>query len=114
MLLLDLLVVVATGIAFTTYMLGVLIDPTVSIVVGLLLVGRGVLAVVPRDKRAVAATSGSLGVVTAVVVAPRFVTRFTGVRDELTLSLLLSGVVRLLTVALVHLTTFRQPAPQTN
>lgn len=109
----DLLLVTATGIAFTTYMLGVLLDPTAGIAVSLVLVSIGVLTVVPREKRAVAATSGLLGVVIAGVVAPRFVTRFTGVPDELTLSLLLSGVVLLLTVGLLHLTTFSRTAPQT-
>lgn len=106
----DLLLVVATGIAFATYMLGVLLDPMAGVVVGILLLGAGLFTVVPRVKWVVAGGSGALGVLLAGVVVPRFVTRFTGVADELTLSLLLSGLVILLTVVSLHVTTFTRPA----
>lgn len=106
----DGLVIAAAGIAFVTYVLGVFLDPGPAIVVGLALVGLGLATVVPREKLAVTAVSGVLAVLLAGVVVPRFVERFTVVSHQLALSLLLSGVILLLTVAILHMTTFgRRP-----
>lgn len=110
----DGLVFAAAGIAFVTYMLGVFIDPGPAILVGLALVGVGLATVVPREKLAVTAASGVLAVLLAGVVVPRFVETFTVVSNQLTLSLILSGVILLVTVAILHMTTFgRRPVRTT-
>lgn len=106
----DGLVITAAGLAFVTYMLGVFLDPGPAIVVGLALVGIGLATVVPREKLGVTAVSGVLAVLLAGVVVPRAVEAVTVVSGQLTLSLLISGVILLLTVAILHMTTFgRQP-----
>lgn len=107
----DLLLVAAAGIAFTTYMLGVLLNPMFGVAAGIVLLGIGLLTVVPREKWVVAAISGLIGVLLAGVVIPRFVTQFTSVANELSTSLLVSGLILLLTIALLHATTFTQSAP---
>lgn len=108
----DLLLIAATAITFTTYMLGILLDPILGIAVGVILVGVGLLTIVPRERWTIAALSGVFGVLLAGVVVPRFTTQFTEVADELSLSLLLSGIILLLTIALLHITVFRQSIPQ--
>lgn len=106
----DGLVIAAAGLAFVTYALGVFLNPVPAIAVGLALVGVGLVTVVPREKLAVTAASGVLAVLLAGVVVPRFVETFTVVSHQLALSLLLSGIVLLLTVTILHMTTFgRRP-----
>lgn len=108
----DLLLVAAAGIAFTTYMLGVLLDPIPGIAAGIVVLSVGLLTVVPRDKLTVAGISGLFALLLAGVVIPRFVSHATTGADELSLSIVLGGVVMLLTVALLHLTTFRRSKDQ--
>lgn len=106
-LIFDLLLVAAAGIAFTTYMLGILLDPIPGIVAGIVLLGVGLLAIVPREKLIVTGISGLFALLLAGVVVPRFVSHASTGADELSLSLALGGVVMLLTVGLLHITTFR-------
>lgn len=104
------LVIAAAGLAFVTYVLGVFLDPGPAIIAGMALVGVGLATVVPREKLAVTGVSGVLAVLLAGVAVPRAVEAVTVVSGQLTLSLLLSGVILVLTVAILHMTTFgRQP-----
>lgn len=109
----DLLLVAATAIAFTTYMLGIMVDPIPGLTLGVILVGIGLIASVPRQKWTVAALSGVFGVLIAGVIVPRFITQFTGVTDKLSLSLFVTGIILLLTIALLHITAFKRLTPQT-
>lgn len=106
------ILVVASAVSLVTYMLGVLLDPSLGIVISLVMVGIGVASVVPPEQRPIGAIMGLLAVVLAGVVIPRLIARATSVRDELTATLALSGLVLLLTVALLRLTVFDRAAPQ--
>lgn len=106
------ILVVASAVSIVTYMLGVVLDPSLGIVISLVMVGIGVASVVPPEQRPIGAIMGLLAVVLAGVVIPRLIARATSVRDELTATLALSGLVLLLTVALLRLTVFDRAAPQ--
>lgn len=104
----DALLAVATGIALAAYMLGVVLDPIPAAAVGLVLVVGGVIALVPPETRAPAAAIGLTAVGVAGIVVPRAVTSIVAVPtgNELTITLVGSGLVLLLTFALVRMTAF--------
>lgn len=104
----DVLLVMASGIALAAYMLGVLLDPLPAAAVGLVLVTGGVMTLVPRQARATAAVIGYVAVGLAGIVVPRAVSSFLmfPVTNELTVTLVGSGLVLLLTFALLRLTAF--------
>lgn len=104
----DILLVAASGIALAAYMLGVLLDPLPAAVIGFILVMGGVMTLVPRQARATATAISCVAVGLAGIVIPRAVTSFltfpTG--NELKVTLFGSGLVLLLTIALLRLTAF--------
>lgn len=112
-LLFDMLVLLATGLAHTAYMLGIGVDPLPTLMIGVSLIGIGVVTVVPRGSRVPAAITGGLGMLLAGAVVPRYAARAVRPGETLWLSLLLAGVVLLLTFALLRLTTFRPQVTQT-
>lgn len=106
------LLLLASGLALTAQMLGVLLDPTPAIAVSGVLVGLGVAFLIPAGKRAIGAIIGLLSVGLAGVVIPRLIAEFTNIGDEMTVALLLSGFVLLLTLAVLRLAVFERHSPQ--
>jgi hypothetical protein len=102
------LLAIASGMGLAAYMLGGLLDPIPAAVAGFILVVVGVITLVPRQARATAATLGFVAVGLAGIVIPRAVaSNFTPVTsNELTVSLVGSGLVLLLTFTLLRLTAF--------
>lgn len=108
----DVLIALATAIAFTAYMLGVFLDPTPAVLIGLVLVILGATVLIPRERRMMAGLIGAIAVVVGGVVVPRLIVNFTGIADELPLTIALSGVVLLLSFATLRVTTFSQRTTQ--
>ena len=108
----DVLIVFATAIAFTAYMLGILLDPTPAVIIGLALVVLGATVLIPRERRMMAGLIGGIAVVVGGVAVPRFFVDFTGFANELSLSVALSGLVLLLSFATLRITTFSQRTTQ--
>lgn len=104
----DVLIATGTILAFTAYMLGLFVDPKISVIVGVALIGLGVIVLVPRRRQILAGTIGSLAVVVGGAVIPRVVIDLTTAGNELMLTLTLSGFVILLSFAAVRLTIFSQ------
>lgn len=104
----DMLLALASGIALAAYMLGVLLDPAPAAVVAFILVIAGVMILVPPESRATAAAIGGIAVGLAGIVVPRAVDSFLVIplTNELMVSLIGSGLVLLLTFALLRLTAF--------
>ena len=104
----DVLIATASGIALAAYMLGVLLDPLPAAVVGFILVMVGVLTLVPRQSRATATVIGCVAVGLAGIVIPRAVDSFLVIptSNELLVSLAGSGLVLLLTFALLRVAAF--------
>lgn len=90
-------------------MLGVLLDPLPAVVAGLILVGVGVMTLVPLQARVPAAAIGFVAVGLAGIVIPRIIDSFieTPATNELMLALIVSGVVLLLSFTLLRLTAFQ-------
>lgn len=104
----DVLIALATAIAFTAYMLGLLLDPTPAVIIGLALVILGATVLIPREGRMMAGIIGLIAVVVGGAVVPRFMVNFTGIADELPLTVAISGLILLLTFATLRITTFSQ------
>lgn len=104
----DILLATASGIALASYMLGVLLDPLPAAVVGFILVLGGVVTLVPPQDRATATAIGCVAVGLAGIVMPRAVGSFLvlPVTNELMVTLIGSGLVLLLTFALLRMTAF--------
>lgn len=104
----DVLLATASGIALAAYMLGVLLNPLPAAVVGSIFVLGGVVTLVPRQARATATAIGFASVGLAGIVIPRAVDSFLvlPISNELLVSLVGSGLVLLLTFALLRLTVF--------
>lgn len=104
----DTLLAIASGIALGAYMLGVVLAPLPAAVVGFILVTVGVMTLVPRQARATAAAIGFVAVGLAGIVIPRAVGLFLTFPggNELMVALLGSGLILLLTFALLRLTAF--------
>ncbi|WP_232700851.1 hypothetical protein [Halobacterium wangiae] len=104
----DVLLATASGFALTAYMLGVLLDPLPAAAVSFILVIGGVMTLVPPQARATAVAIGCVAVGLAGVVIPRTVNSFlpVPVGNELLITLTGSGLVLLLTFALLRLTVF--------
>lgn len=66
------LIVLATAIAFTACMLGILLNPAPAVIIGLTLVVLGVTVLVPRERRIMAGIIGGIAVVVGGVAIPRF------------------------------------------
>jgi len=103
----DVLISLATALAFITYMLGLFIDPTAAVIISLVLVILGTTVLIPREKRIMAGIIGSIAVVVGGLVIPRFLV-FKGVADEFVLIIALSGFVLLLSFCALRITIFRQ------
>lgn len=112
-LLYDTLILLAAGLAHTSYMLGIGVDPLPTLIIGTGLIGIGVVTVVPRSSRVPAAVTGGLGMILAGAVVPRYAARAARPGETLWLSLLLAGMILLLTFTALRLTTFRAQATQT-
>ena len=106
------LLIFASGLALTAYMLGVLLDPVSAVVISIVLVGIGVAFFIPDGEQAMAAIISLLAVSLAGVGIPRLVAEFTTVRDEMGVTLALSGLVLLLTIAFLRLTVFGRRTQQ--
>lgn len=106
----DVLIAVATGIAGTAYMLGILLDPTPAVILGIALVVLGATVLLPRERRVIAGLIGGITVVLAGVAVPRLIVEFTEIPDELTFTVALSGLVLLLSSTTLRIVTFsRKP-----
>lgn len=105
----DALLAIISGLVLAAYMLGVLLDPVPAVVAGVILVGVGVLTLVPRQARILAAALGIVAVGLAGIVIPRVIDSFieTPATNELMLALVISGVVLLFTFMLLRLTAFQ-------
>lgn len=108
----DALVVLAVGLGQTSFLLGVGVAPPAALVVGLVLVGVGTLTLVPERTRVPAAATGFVGVTLAGGVVPVYAARAVSAGETLPVSLLLAGVVLLLTFAVLRVTTFGPRALQ--
>lgn len=104
----DMLLAAASGIALAAYMLGVLLDPLPAAAVSFVLVIGGVMTLVPPQARATAVAIGCVAVGLAGIVVPRAVNSFLSfpVTNELMVALIGSGLILLLTFALLRLTAF--------
>lgn len=104
----DVLLAIASGMALAAYMFGVILDPIPAAVVSFVLVVVGVMTLVPRQARATAAALGFVAVGLAGIVIPRAVTSVIPfpTSNELTVTLVGSGLVLLFTFALLRLTAF--------
>lgn len=111
-LLFNLFILLATGAAQTSYMLGIGIEPLPTLGIGTVLIGIGVATSVPSRTRVPAAVTGLSGMVLAGGVVPRYAARAVRPADTLWVSLLLAGVILLLTFAILHLTAFGPRAGQ--
>lgn len=108
----DVLVSLATALAFVAYMLGVVIDPTLAVIIGLVLVILGATVLVARESWLMAGIIGSVSVVVGGAVVPQAVVDFTGIDNELPLTIALSGFVLLLSFATLRVTTFSRRSTQ--
>lgn len=113
----DALLAIGAGIGIFSYMLGIVLEPALSAGVGFALVLVGVVAFVPRDERATASALGLTAVGLAGIVIPRAVTTIADpvlvIGNELVVTLAASGLVLLLSFALVRSTTFRRRPDRT-
>lgn len=100
------LLVLAAGLALVTYMLGVLIEPVIAIVLSGVLVVLGATVLIPEDQRMIGAVMGLLAVGLAGVAVPRLVAGVPAIRNEMAVTMALSGLVLLLTIALFRVTVF--------
>jgi hypothetical protein len=111
-----LILILASGIALSSYMLGVVLDPLPAIVLSGVLVVIGVAVAVPEGDRAIGSIIALLAVGVAGVGVPRLVAESVTPRDEMGMTLALSGIVLLLTIVALRLTVFspksRHPASQ--
>jgi hypothetical protein len=108
----DVVIALATSLAFTAYMLGLVLDPTPAVIIGLGLVILGATVLIPQEGRMMAGIIGSIAVVVGGAVIPQFMVNFTGFADELSLTVALSGLVLLLTFVTLRITTFSQRTAQ--
>lgn len=106
----DALILLVVGLAQTTYMLGIGVGPVPTLIIGIALISIGVVTIVPSNARSSAAATGILGVVLAGAVVPRYAARAVRAGETLWLSLLLAGLVLLVTFAVLRITTFRSKA----
>lgn len=111
-LLFGVLIAIAAGLAQASYLLGFGVGPVPTLVIGVTLVGVGVATVVPRRTRVPAAATGLLGILLAGAVVPRYAARAVRAGETLWLSLLLAGIVLLVTFAVLRITTFGPRTPQ--
>jgi hypothetical protein len=104
----DTLLAITSGLVLAAYMLGVILNPLPAAAVGFILVVVGVMTLVPRRARATAVVLGSVAVGLSGVVIPRAVTSLIAppAANELMITLIGSGLVLLLTFALLRLTAF--------
>ncbi|MFD1514107.1 hypothetical protein [Halomarina rubra] len=111
----DLLLVLASGLGVVTYMLAILMSPALGAGASLILVVLGLFTLVPAGKRVPAGMIGITAVALAGIVIPRAVSRVDSavfpLGNEMTTTLLVSGIVLLVTFALVRVTAF-QPEPR--
>lgn len=104
----NMLIALTTAIAGTAYMLGVLFDPTVAVIIGLALIVLGVTVLIPRKRRMIAGLIGGITVIVGGVAVPQLIVNFTGIANELLLTVVLSGLVLLLSFATLRVTIFRR------
>lgn len=109
-LLFDGLVLLAVGLAQSSVLLGIGVDPYPTLVVGTVLVVSGVATIVPPRTRVPAAVTGLVGMVLAGAVVPIFAARAVRPGTTIPASLLLAGIVLLVTFAILHVTAFRPRA----
>lgn len=102
----DVFILLAVGLAQTSYMLGIGINPLPTLLIGVGLIAIGVVLVVPASARVPAAITGLLGMLLAGTVVPRYAARAVSGGETLWFSLLLAGVVLLATFAILRVTTF--------
>lgn len=104
----DTLLALVSGATLAAYMLGIVLDPIPAVAVGSILVVGGVLALVPSHARATATVIGLVTVGLAGAVIPRAVSSIIAppAANELAIALAGSGLVLLLTFALLRLTVF--------
>jgi len=100
----DTVVVVATGFALVSYMLGLFLDPIPAVGVGVLLVAAGTVAFVPRVAWLPAGVSGLVALLIAGVLIPRYVVEFTTISQKMTVTLGLGALVLLSAFAVVRVT----------
>ena len=103
-LLFDGLVLLAVGLAQSSFLLGIGVEPYLTLVIGSVLVVSGVVTIVPPRTRVPAAITGLTGMVLAGAVVPIFAVRAVRPGTTLWAALLLAGVVLLLTFAVLHVT----------
>lgn len=107
----DLLVLFAAAIAHTSIMLGIGVDLLPTLAIGAVLIAVGVVWVVPAESRVPAAVTGLLGMVVAGAVVPIYAARAVRPGSTLPLSLLLAGLVLMVTFGLLRVTAFARIRP---
>lgn len=100
------LLVLAAGLALVTYMLGVLIEPIIASVLSGVLVVLGATVLLPEGQRMIGAVMGLIAVSLAGVAVPRLVAGVPAIRNEMVVTLTLSGLVLFSTIALFRMTVF--------
>ena len=111
-LLFDGLVLLTVGLAQAAFLLGIGVGPYPTLVIGTVLIVSGVVTIVPPRTRVPAAVTGLIGMVLAGAVLPVFAARIVRPGTTLWASLVLAGVVLLLTFAVLRVTTFGSRATQ--
>lgn len=102
----DALVALATGVAVTAYMLGVLLDPIPAVLIGLALVVLGTIALIPPERRLMTGIIGASAVIGGGGGVPRVIASISGITNELPLTVALCGLVLLLSFAARRATIF--------
>lgn len=78
----DTLVALATGVAVTAYMLGVLLDPIPAVLIGLALVVLGTIALIPRERRLMTGIIGASAMIGGGVASPESSPASAGLRTN--------------------------------
>lgn len=106
------ILLLASGLALATYMLGVLLDPTLAVAVSIVLVALGAAFFIPDGQRFIGAIIGFLSVALAGIVIPRAIAEFTTVADQMAVTLAASGLVLLLAIGVLRLAVFGRQTPR--
>lgn len=106
------LVLLTVGLAQSSFLLGIGVEPYPTLIIGTVLIVSGVATIVPPRTQVPAAITGLVGMVLAGAVVPIFAARTLRPGMTLWASLMLAGVVLLLTFTVLRITTFSHRATQ--
>lgn len=109
----DALLTLSVGVGVVTHMLGLLVRPVLAVGFGIGLVVLGARLLVPHEEHRIAGFVGTLTVLLAGVAVPRTVASVTWPIDELAATVALSGLLLVVTFAVLRITVFDRARPNT-